>query len=63
MTVHKEKISFYAIKTFVDAHWVYRIYRRIEQPPLIIDTLYDVDSEEEADKEIEKLEKEYERLS
>lgn len=55
----EETISFYAIKTWVDALWKYRIYRKIERPPLIVEPLYDVDSREEADIEIERLEKEY----
>lgn len=63
MDVDNENISFYAIKTYVDAIWKYRIYRKIERPPLVVEPLYDVDTEEEADKEIERLEKEYERLS
>jgi len=54
-----EKISFYSIKTYVDAIWKYRIYRKIERPPLVVEPLYDVDTEEEADNEIERLEKEY----
>ena len=59
----EEKISFYYIKTFVDLLWKYRIYRRIERPPLIIEPLYDVDTQEEAMQEIERLEKENERIS
>ena len=61
--MNEEKISFYSIKTYVDTHWMYRIYRKIERPPLIIEPLYDVDTSEEADKEIERLEKEYEKIS
>ena len=59
MEADKEKIFFYAIKTYVDAIWKYRIYRKIERPPLVVEPLYDVDTEEEADKEIKRLEKEY----
>ena len=53
-----EIVSYYSIKTYVDGGWKYRLYISIERPAITVESLYDMDTQEDADIEIERLERE-----